>query len=567
MERDGDISDGQRVLAMGMIRLFQQTDTTFQTNGDKVLQPLKCSVRKEDNGSFYADIETDLSYINDLTEGRIVVIPTPQGDQAFRVSNVKASKHRITTKALHLFYDTQNYLIEDSYVVNNTANYALDHLNNATEPTSPFTTISDVDGVGSFRCVRQSLYEAIRTVQERWGGHLVRDNWSIGLRSSIGADNGVNITYGKNIKDIAVQYNWNDVVTKLLPVGYDGITLPEVYLTSEVQYDLPYTKTVTFEQNFDPDEYPDEAAFQAALVDDLRNQAQLYLENNSVPKVNYKLSANIDVLTDIGDTVYVDDQRLGVSLITHVIAYTYDAILERYKAVEFGNFEQTIKGLYKSFEATAQTIAEEAIVPTRVRLEGELEQATAAIWNTLGNSYVIYDGDRILVVDTLPKEDATNVIMINSAGIGFSNTGINGTFNSAWLIDGTLDMQAANVINLTASLIKGGTLKLGSMLNESGVLELYDADNNLIGLMDNNGLKMYGNDGSYVLMNADVGFAGYDSEGTKVFWADEDEFHMKKSVVEEEITLCERARFIPITIMSGSTTVNDGIGLIAVSQS
>lgn len=567
MERNGDISDGKRVLTMGMIRLFQQTDTTFQTNGDKVLQPLKCLVRKEDNGSFYADIELDLSYVNDLTEGRIVVIPTPQGDQAFRVSNVKASKHRITTRALHLFYDSQNYLIEDSYVVDKDANDALDHLNNATEPVSPFTTISDVDAVGSYRCIRKSLYEAVVEVQERWGGHIVRDNWSIGLRSQIGADNGVNITYGKNIKDISVQYNWNDVVTKLLPVGYDGVTLPEVYLESTIQYDLPYTKTVDFQQDLDPEEYPDEAAYQAALIDDLRNQAQLYLEANCVPKVTYKLQADISKLTDIGDTIFVDDERLGISLITHVIAYTYDANLGKYSKVEFGNFEQTIKGLYQTFERTAAVIAEEAIVPTRVKLEGDLEQATAAIWNTLGNSYVIYDGDRILVVDTLPKEDATNVIMINSAGIGFSNTGINGTFNSAWLIDGTMDMQNINVINLTADLIKGGTLKLGSMLNESGVLELYDADNNLIGLMDNNGLKMYGLDGSYVLMNADVGFAGYDSNDTKVFWADEDEFHMKKSVVEEEITLCERARFIPITIMSGTTVVNDGIGLIAVSQS
>lgn len=52
--------------------------------------------------------------------------------------------------------------------------------------------------------------------------------------------------------------------------------------------------------------------------------------------------------------------------------------------------------------------------------------------------------------------------MINSAGIGFSNTGINGTFTTAWTIDGTFNAQAINIINLTADLIKGGTLRLGS---------------------------------------------------------------------------------------------------------
>ena len=86
-----------------MIRLFGQLDAVFSSNGDKIINPLKCRVRKEDNGSFYADVETDLSYIDDLTEGRILVIPTPQGDQAFRVSNVKATKHRLVTKAMHVF--------------------------------------------------------------------------------------------------------------------------------------------------------------------------------------------------------------------------------------------------------------------------------------------------------------------------------------------------------------------------------------------------------------------------------------------------------------------------------
>jgi hypothetical protein len=181
----------------------------------------------------------------------------------------------------------------------------------------------------------------------------------------------------------------------------------------------------------------------------------------------------------------------------------------------------------------------------------------------LGDSYVIYEGDKILVVDSLPKETARNVMMINNGGIGFSQNGINGTFSSAWTIDGTMDMQNINVINLTANLIKGGTLKLGSESNVSGILELYDNANNLIGPMNKDGLKMYGLDGSYVLMNNDVGFAGYDRNNNKIYWVSQDEFHMKKSVVEEEITLCGQMRFIPIQIKSGNTVVNEGIGLVS----
>lgn len=554
-----------------MIKLFGQTDRTFQTNGDMIIQPLKARVRKEDNGAFYFDLEAPLEYVDDITEGRILVVNTPGGDQAFRVSNVKQTKHKITTRALHLFYDTRNYLVEDSYVVSKDGNDALDHLNSATTPASPFTTISDVAVENSFRCVRQSLYEAIETVAERWGGHLTRDNWQIGLRNSIGADNGVTIEYGKNLKDITAQYDWDDVVTQLLPTGYNGTMLDEVYLTSDVQYDLPYTKTVEFYQNLDQDQYRDENgtldedAWTAALKTDLRQQAQAYLDAHCVPSVNYSLSAHLQYITDVGDIIQVNDRRLGISLLTNVIAYDYDPVLDRYTKVEFGNFKRGINGLVNTMTRTAEVAAQEAAEPVKVTLRNELEQATSQIWQTLGNSYVIYDGDKILVLDTLPKESATNVIMINSAGIGFSSTGINGTFNSAWTIDGTMDMQNINVINLVADMIKGGTLKLGTNENEAGIMELYNEQNTLIGLMDKDGLRMYGADGGYVLMNAEVGFSGYDAADNRVFWADKDEFHMKKSVIEEEITLCNRIRFIPITITENDTVVNDGVGIVSVA--
>ena len=40
---------------------------------------------------------------------------------------------------------------------------------------------------------------------------------------------------------------------------------------------------------------------------------------------------------------------------------------------------------------------------------------------------------------------------------------------------------------------------------------------------------------------------------------------MKKSVVEEEITLCNKMRFIPITLYDGNNNMtNDGIGLVSV---
>ena len=58
---------------------------------------------------------------------------------------------------MHVFYDSKNYLIADSYVVDKNCNDALDHLNSSTDNTSPFTTISNIPTIYSYRCVRKSI--------------------------------------------------------------------------------------------------------------------------------------------------------------------------------------------------------------------------------------------------------------------------------------------------------------------------------------------------------------------------------------------------------------------------
>ena len=555
-----------------MIRLFGVTDTTFSTNGDLIIRPIEAIVHKEDNGPFYLDLTTDLSYVDALTEGRIVYCSTPQGDEPFRVHNVQLTRKRVKARCRHVFYDSENYLIADSYVVDKNANDALDHLNSATEPVSPFTTISDISLQNSYRCVRKSLYEAVQEVVGRWGGHLTRIGWQIGLRESIGADNQVTVRYAKNMQEITVDYDWSEVVTKLMPVGSDGLLLPEEYLTSSTQYSIPYTKSVSFTQSVDRDAYLDEdgdldeAAYEQALIEDLRAQATTYLENHCVPQVTYTLTASLEKITDIGDTVEVIDEKLGINLMTNVISYDYNVVLDKYINITFGNFQKTIVGFASSISSATIEKIEKNNEAFKIILGEELNEATEKIWNAMSNSHVIYDGDRILVVDRLPKEDAHYCLLINAGGIGFSSNGINGTFNSAWTIDGTLDMQQINVINLIADMIRGGTLKLGGTGMGDGMLEVYDGYNTLIGRMDKYGFKMYGPDGSYIIMNAVVGFAGYDSGGHKVYWVDQDEFHMRKAVIEDEITLCGKMRFIPITIMSGNNVVNDGIGLVSVAE-
>lgn len=432
-----------------MIRVFSPDDKIFTSNGDVVINPLKAKVHKQDNGDYYLDLETSLDYVDYLAERKIVVANTPQGEQAFRITNTKKTRKKVTVKAWHVFYDSENYLIADSYVVDMNCNNALDHLNMATEPSSEFTTLSDISTIDSYRCVRKSLYEAIQTVLDRWGGHLVRDNFNIKIMSSIGVDNGVTVRYAKNLKELTCEENWDNVVTKLLPVGKDGILLNDldasqsIYMTSDKQWEIPYTKTVSFEQSdIEQDNYQDETTYKKALIEDLKEQARGYLEENCMPKVNYTMKANLEKVTDIGDTVEVIDERLKVNLMTNVIAFEYDCILDKYTEIEFGNFKKSLSGFASSVVSSATQSAKDE-VDKNIPIIGNT--VTQSITGSFSSSYVQYDGTKILILDSIPLETAKNVILINNQGIAFSSSGINGNFTSAWSIDGTLKVQGKNI--------------------------------------------------------------------------------------------------------------------------
>lgn len=476
-----------------MLRVFGATDTEFTSNGDIVLQPYKAKVHKEDNGYYYLDVEAGLQYASYLTANRIIVADTPQGAQAFRITNPSKTQSKISLRAWHVYYDSKNYVIPDSNVVEKSGNDAINHLNSATDNRSPFSVSSNIPHIDSFRCVRKSLYEAFETLLERWGGHLVRDNFSVKLSADIGQDNGVTVRYKKNLREIRSEAIWDSVCTKILPVGSDGLLLDELYLYSPTQYDIPYTKVVSFSQNINEEDFGGNAdLYHRALLDDLRKQANDYLAENCVPKVSYTLKANLEKMTDVGDTIEVIDERLGINVITHVTTFEYDCIQKKYTEVEFGNYNEKLSNLMNDISSSISKSIEHKTDTLKAEVEKQITESSSGIWDVLNGSSVIYEGNKILIVDRLPKDTAKNVIMINSHGISFSKNGIDGEFKTAWTIGNTLDFSKVNIANLKADLIEGGTLKLGSSANKYGSAEVYDQSDKLIAKLDNTGIKTYG---------------------------------------------------------------------------
>lgn len=549
-----------------MIRVYDATEKLFNHNGIKALHPLFAEVTKVDNGDYYVELEDTIANLEYYQKGMIVRVSTPWGEQGFRCDNPEIQNNRIICKAWHLTYDAKNYLIKDSYAVDKNCNDALNHFNDNTDIPSPFTVSSDIAEIVSTRAVRLSLFEIFeRFISiDKYGGHWNRDNFKFGIQANIGQDRGVVLAYQKNITDIQVSENWDEVCTKILPYTTDGdvaIELDETYVElAEQLYDIPYSQTVKFENVYEKDDFVTEEEFLTATKEWLKAQADAYLDANRLPLVNYSVSAEISNVSDVGDLIYVKHPKVNVDITTNVISIKYDAIKGKYTKIEFGNFKREIKNLRQDIVAEVEKETDTKVNETKNLLEQELADVTERFNSVLGSSYVIYDGNEILVVDRLPKEEALYCIKINSAGIGFSNTGIDGDFNSAWSIDGTLNMQKVNVINLTASLIKGGTLKLGGMNNASGTFELYDTSNRLISLMDKTGLTVYATDGTYVKLNAEVGFAGYDKNGNKIYWADGDVFRMKNAEVENEIKIAGKIKIVPV-----STSSNVGVGFVALA--
>lgn len=551
-----------------MIKVFSPTDRDFSTNGDAVIKATRAVVTKVDNGDYFLTLECGIEYAPYIKANNIIVVDTPQGQQGFRLeANIETTGSKIRAKAWHLYYDGESYIIADSYVVDKNCNAALNWLNDATDNPSPFTMSSDVQTIASFRCVRKNLNEAIDVVLSRWGGHLVRDNFNISIKNVIGEDNGVIIQYRKNLKEIAVSEDWSNVCTKVLPVGKEGFLLDELYLYSDIQYEIPYTKVVSFEQeNIVEEDYNTEAEYKAALREDLIAKATAYLEVAQYPAINYSLSANMDKITDVGDVVEVFDERLGLSLSAAVISFEYDVILGKYVNIEFGTQAQSLGDLMSGISAQIQTAITENNENLTINIQAAVEVAVARIWQALAASYVIYTGDAITIVDSLPAESATHVMRLDENGLSFSSDGIRGNFIKAWGLDGKLDFATFEAVNFTADLIKGGVYKLGSNYNSNGRLEIYNSANDLIGELNKDGLTAYGQDGSRFIASDADGIKIIDSNGSTIWGIEGDTTRAKKSQVDEELSIGGKLRFLPIQTVDGDNNItNDGIGILPIN--
>ena len=504
-----------------LIRLFESTATSFQTNGlGGLSEALKCEVVEERNGSFELEMEYHISgrRYSDLKLRRIIVAkPNPYSEpQPFRIYDIsKPINGLVTIKAEHISYDMSGYPVSPFSVSDVKA--AISNTQSNAIVSHPFKLSTDMSASGEFTILkpvsmRSLLGGSSESILESYGGdgEYEFNGFNVILHQNRGTNRGVTIRYGKNMTDLKQEESCSNVYTAVYPFWYSDewgmIELPEKTLKTAGTYDytriLPLDLSNEWENSYEwDDQYPSE--------DEIRELAQNYVDKNNIGVPIVSLTVSFEQLSQtkeyemmalletvrLCDTVNVEFPLLGVSATSKCIKTTYNAITNKYISIELGESQSTLSD---TVSEQSQTIKKQ---PTQTFMEKAIQTATQLISGGLGGYVVIRSSsggkypDEILIMDDPNIEKATKVWRWNKGGLGYSPTGYNGPYTTAITQDGSIVADFINTGHLTASIIQGGTLTVGGFDNTNGNIEVRDAKNNLLVQMSVQGLKFYG-DGS-----------------------------------------------------------------------
>ena len=464
--------------------IFDASATAFNTNGIGRIEAQTCVVKEELNGIY----ELEMTYSIDaehadavVTSNIIAVVPYDGASlQAFRVYKISKPRNGISTAfARHISYQL-NWIPVMPFVFSS-LNDCFAKLKANSAYTNPFSLVTDKANIlsgGTFeqpQSFRACLGGVQGSVLQRYGGDYEFDNYTVHLWKRRGADNGVRIAYGKNLIDATQERNIEETYTGVCPFYKSDdttVVLPEKYILASTATNFPFLriKTVDFSQDFDG----------APTVAQLRTHTQQYITANNIGHPNVSVDVSFVALwqtaeyadiaplerVQLGDTVTVFFDRLGIDEQARVVAYEYDVIKERYTNVTIGDAKSSFS---KTFVQQGQAI--EAVAEN---VSGEISKSTS--WLTRGNGYVVAvkntDGSwkELLFLDTPDINTARKVLRINENGIGFSDSGYNGNYAQAWTLD--------------------GQLTLGGINNSYGAFRILDASGNIIGEWDKDGLSI-----------------------------------------------------------------------------
>ena len=346
-----------------MIEVYVKGNEDYGSNGDMTLTPTTCEVELTVEGVAELTLEhsiDDLGRWEYLVTDNVIAAPTPYSKkQLFRIYDYTKTETEVTAYARHVFYDSAGEMLVDVRPTDKTGQEALDIILSGTK----YKAKTNIKTRSTAYYIRKNIMEAIGGDDEnsfinRWGGERMYDNFTVIINDRLGGDYGACAEFGRNMTGIEADISIDDVVTRIIPVSYNGHTLEgeEPWIDSPLigSYANPRVAVIKFEDvKLLEDCQEGEEGFSTLelLREELKRRCTKEYENGlDKPKVNYKVDlvevANTEDYKDykklttigIGDDVLTKDRKLKINVTARCIRLVYDCIEEENAEVELGNF-------------------------------------------------------------------------------------------------------------------------------------------------------------------------------------------------------------------------------------
>lgn len=341
---------------MNQIEIYLKTNTNYSMNGDITLTPISCTYKASEH---LVTLEHPIDDIGrwKYVDYENVISVEDEKKKLYRIFNVVKSLDGITAYARPLFFDLIDNVLLD---VRPTLKNGEDALNIILEGTG-FTGHSNISTVNTSYYVRKNIVEAILGDDEnsflnRWGGEVLLDNFDVYINDKVGSDNGVRVELGYNLNEIEEDINIEEVATRIIPTGYNGIMLdgstPWVDSPLINKYTKPKMRVINFDDVKVKEAETDEEGFdtiEEARTELIKRCNKLYEEGIDKPSINYKIDminlANTTAYKDYiklvtvneGDTVTCYIPGLDIDVNSRVIDYEKDLLTGEYISLELGN--------------------------------------------------------------------------------------------------------------------------------------------------------------------------------------------------------------------------------------
>lgn len=327
-----------------MIEVYVKGNEDYESNGDMTLTPTTCEVELTVEGIAELTLEhpiDDLGRWEYLVNDNVIAAPTPYSKkQLFRIYDYTKTETEVTAYARHIFYDSAGEMLVDVRPTDKTGQEALDIILSGTK----YKAKTNIKTRSTAYYIRKNIMEAIGGDKEnsfinRWGGERWYDNFTVIINDRLGWDYGACAEFGQNMTGIEADISIDDVVTRIIPVSYNGHTMEgeEPWIDSPIigSYANPRVAVIKFEDvKLLEDCQEGEEGFSTLelLREELKRRCTKEYENGlDKPKVNYKVDlvevANTEDYKDykkittigIGDDVLTKDRKLKINVTARCI--------------------------------------------------------------------------------------------------------------------------------------------------------------------------------------------------------------------------------------------------------